>query len=44
MTRIHTPDAPAAELFDDATAAVDRLTELYTQATTFLRDAFADAH
>lgn len=43
MTQILTPDTPAAETFDDATAAVDRLTELYTQATTFLRDAFAAA-
>ncbi|WP_299881325.1 AMP nucleosidase [uncultured Sulfitobacter sp.] len=43
MTRIQTPDTPAAEIFNDATAAVDRLTELYTQATSFLRDAFAEA-
>jgi len=40
---ILTPDAPHAESFRDATAAVDRLTELYTQATTFLRDSFTAA-
>ncbi|WP_370399548.1 AMP nucleosidase [Sulfitobacter sp. JB4-11] len=43
MTRIQTPDTPAAESFDDPTAAVDRLTALYSQATEFLRDAFAEA-
>ena len=42
-TPILTPDAPLAEPFMDATAAVDRLTELYTQATSFLRDRFAEA-
>jgi len=35
-----TPEARHAEAFSDATAAVDRLTELYTQATTFLRERF----
>ena len=37
---ILTPDTPQAEAFTDATAAVDRLTELYDQATTFLRERF----
>ena len=40
---ILTPDAPHAEAFMDATDAVDRLTELYTQATVFLRDSFTAA-
>ena len=40
MTKILTPNAPRAEFFDDATKAVDRLTELYVQATEFLRDNF----
>jgi AMP nucleosidase len=35
-----TPETPPAEAFTDAAAAVDRLTSLYTQATTFLRDHF----
>ena len=43
MTTILTPDPPNPESFRDATAAVDRLTELYQQATTFLHDAFAKA-
>ena len=43
MTTILTPDSPSAEAFHDATAAVDRLTELYRQATTFLHDHFAQA-
>ena len=38
---ILTPDAPPAEAFTDATAAVDRLTELYAQATTFLSEQFS---
>jgi AMP nucleosidase len=38
-----TPNAPQAEAFTDATAAVDRLTELYTQAVDFLRVEFAEA-
>jgi AMP nucleosidase len=38
-----TPDAPKAEAFTDATAAVDRLTELYVQSIDFLRTQFADA-
>ncbi len=40
MTKILTPDAPAPASFTDAAAAVDRLTELYVQATTFLRTQF----
>ncbi|MDH5797108.1 MAG: AMP nucleosidase [Paracoccaceae bacterium] len=36
-----TPDHPSAEIFMDAVEAVDRLTELYRQSTTFLRDRFA---
>ena len=40
MTQIQTPDAPRAEFFDNAADAVDRLTELYTQATEFLRNQF----
>ncbi|KIN65619.1 AMP nucleosidase [Sulfitobacter noctilucae] len=40
MTKILTPDAPKPESFTDATAAVDRLTELYMQATKFLRQHF----
>ena len=40
MTKILTPNAPKPEQFMDATAAVDRLTELYTQATGFLRENF----
>lgn len=40
MTKILTPDAPTPEAFTDATAAVDRLTDLYAQATTFLRTHF----
>ena len=43
MTTILTPDTPNPEEFRDATAAVDRLTELYDDATHFLRDAFAKA-
>ncbi|MGJ8543838.1 MAG: AMP nucleosidase [Sulfitobacter sp.] len=42
-TYAQSPEAPAHELFDDATAAVDRLTELYRQATDFLRDSFLSA-
>ncbi|QFT58063.1 AMP nucleosidase [Sulfitobacter sp. THAF37] len=38
--KLSTPDVPKAETFTDATAAVDRLTELYDQATRFLRDRF----
>ncbi|MBD3665466.1 AMP nucleosidase [Sulfitobacter aestuariivivens] len=37
---ILTPDAPHAEAFMDPTEAVDRLTELYEDATTFLREKF----
>ncbi len=38
-----TPDAPQAEAFTDATAAVDRLTLLYMQSADFLRTHFAAA-
>ncbi|MEP3442475.1 MAG: AMP nucleosidase [Sulfitobacter sp.] len=38
-----TPDAPQPETFTDATAAVDRLTELYAQAVDFLRAHFEAA-
>ena len=37
---IITPDTPEPEEFTDATAAVDRLTLLYDQATSFLREHF----
>ncbi|MFT6674795.1 MAG: AMP nucleosidase [Sulfitobacter sp.] len=40
MTTIVTPNAQASEEFTDATAAVDRLTAIYMEATTFLRDQF----
>ncbi|MEX3313982.1 AMP nucleosidase [Sulfitobacter sp. PS-8MA] len=43
MSTILTPDTPHPEEFRDATAAVDRLTELYESATQFLRDGFATA-
>ncbi|THH34747.1 AMP nucleosidase [Aliishimia ponticola] len=43
MSLFNTPKSPAHELFHDAVAAVDRLTELYTQATSFLRENFLDA-
>ena len=38
-----TPDAPQAEAFTDATAAVDRLTKLYEEAVEFLRIHFTSA-
>ena len=38
-----TPDTPSAEAFTDATEAVDRLTELYSQAVDFLRTQFTTA-
>ncbi|MCV2867101.1 AMP nucleosidase [Defluviimonas sp. WL0002] len=38
-----TPDAPVAELFTDATAAVSRLEALYAQSTAFLYDQFTRA-
>ena len=41
--QILTPDAPGAEAFTDATAAVDRLTELYAQSVDFLRAQFEQA-
>ena len=37
-----TPDAPAAEAFTDAEAAVSRLEALYTQATRFLCGHFSE--
>ncbi|WP_278922060.1 MULTISPECIES: AMP nucleosidase [Pseudophaeobacter] len=40
LAEIAQPKAPAPENFTDAAAAVARLEELYTQATTFLCDAF----
>lgn len=40
---IVTPEVPAEESFDDATAAVARLIELYDTAAVFLRDAFLTA-
>jgi AMP nucleosidase len=40
--RILSPDVPAAEAFVDAKAAVARLEQLYTQATEFLFDKFAE--
>lgn len=43
MTKILTPNSSSPEEFDDATAAVDRLTQLYTEATSFLRDHFSEA-
>ncbi|MEM9636433.1 MAG: AMP nucleosidase [Pseudomonadota bacterium] len=43
MTDILTPDAPEAEEFLDAKAAVARLEELYTQATDFLCTHFVKA-
>ncbi|WP_282096023.1 AMP nucleosidase [Epibacterium ulvae] len=40
---LKTPNPPASESFMDATAAVDRLQELYDQATDFLTHAFSEA-
>ena len=40
---IQTPDAPPAERFASASAAVDRLCALYEQATRFLCDSFQKA-
>ncbi|MEM9854150.1 MAG: AMP nucleosidase, partial [Pseudomonadota bacterium] len=40
---IASPDAPAATFFEDAGAAVDRLEELYEQATSFLCERFVSA-
>jgi AMP nucleosidase len=42
MSKILTPDTPHSMEFMDATAAVDQLTELYMQATGFLRSQFAE--
>ena len=36
MTQIRTPEPVEAEVFNDATKAVDRLQELYDAASTFL--------
>ena len=41
--KVETPEAPDPETFDDAAAAVDRLTELYEQAAGFLKDHFLAA-
>ncbi|WP_171123954.1 MULTISPECIES: AMP nucleosidase [unclassified Ruegeria] len=43
MTIIKTPDVPSAEKFTDPAAAVERLEQLYEQATRFLCDSFAQA-
>jgi AMP nucleosidase len=43
MTPTMTPNTPAGEDFMDATAAVDRLQELYQSATSFLCDHFRKA-
>ncbi|MBT9383939.1 AMP nucleosidase [Pseudooceanicola sp. CBS1P-1] len=40
---VMTPDALPAEGFTDATAAVDRLQQLYDQAATYLREQFLTA-
>lgn len=40
---IHSPDTPAPERFDDPRKAVDRLCELYVQATEFLSRTFLTA-
>ena len=42
ITPIRTPRTPGAESYDDATAAVDRLEELYRGAIGFLAEHFAD--
>ncbi|KEJ90734.1 AMP nucleosidase [Sulfitobacter donghicola] len=38
-----TPNTPKPQAFTDATEAVDRLTQLYTQAVEFLREQFTNA-
>jgi AMP nucleosidase len=43
MTKILSPETPAAETFTDAAAAVDRLQLLYKQATDFIRGHFTRA-
>ena len=40
---VHSPAIPAAQSFTDAAAAVERLEELYTIATTYLCDQFSRA-
>ncbi len=39
---IQSPPTPKPEVFTDAKAAVERLTELYETATNFLRDKFSE--
>ena len=43
MTKIMTPETGAPEKFTDAEAAVDRLEQLYVQATEFLCARFSAA-
>ncbi|MEP4194530.1 MAG: AMP nucleosidase [Aliishimia sp.] len=43
MNKIDTPTNPSPEIFHDAVAAVDRLEELYFEATSFLRTRFMQA-
>ncbi|MEP0047752.1 MAG: AMP nucleosidase, partial [Roseobacter sp.] len=43
MTDILTPKVPPTEVFHDASAAVERLEQLYKAATEFLREHFANA-
>jgi AMP nucleosidase len=43
MIDIRTPETPAPQAFRDATAAVERLIELYATATNFLSDHFIKA-
>ena len=43
MTKIMTPETGAPEKFTDAEAAVDRLEQLYVQATEFLCASFSEA-
>ncbi len=43
MTSIETPDAPKPEQFTNPAAAVERLEQLYKQATDFLCEQFSDA-
>lgn len=42
MSTLKTPNTPAPTEFTDPLAAVARLEELYTQATTFLCESFSD--
>ena len=43
MSLIDTPKSPTHERFHNAEAAVDRLRDLYREATRFLRDKFTEA-